>query len=264
MVVFGLLVNKPRVLEALYVYYRDRIFHRIAEPKNSGIKVTPEGHTVILVEMMCELSDDRWNMGRATLQQMVRDLEAENLLQGRDIVEVHLVRAEEAYPVFDLGFEAHQEVLSAQVEALENALSTGRQGAFCYPNMHTAMRMGADAAQVLIARRDAMMSAKGRQARNFRPLPFEDYSDPDKETAAMALVDLAGLVGDADSDLISDADAATLAAANGTMADALAVGPADAATHPVKRSTEFYMPDGDQRGATPAEELSLGATETKR
>lgn len=34
---------------------------------------------------------------------------------------------------------------------LANLRSTGRQGALCYPNMHGAMRMGADAAQALMA-----------------------------------------------------------------------------------------------------------------
>jgi hypothetical protein len=37
------------------------------------------------------------------------------------------------------------------VKSLENVQTTGRQGGFCYPNMHKAMRMGADAADRVLA-----------------------------------------------------------------------------------------------------------------
>ena len=66
MVVYGLLVRRPRVLSALFVYFRDRIFHRIGEPSASGMVVEPEGHTVLLCELMCEIGDDRWQGGEAS------------------------------------------------------------------------------------------------------------------------------------------------------------------------------------------------------
>ncbi len=38
------------------------------------------------------------------------------------------------------------------VKGVSNLQSTGRQGGFKYPNMHSAMRMGATAAQVVLKR----------------------------------------------------------------------------------------------------------------
>ena len=50
------------------------------------------------------------------------------------------------YPVFALGFEPHLARVLDWVKSIPNLQSAGRQGAFQYPNMHKAMRMGAAAA----------------------------------------------------------------------------------------------------------------------
>ncbi len=146
MVVYGLLVRRERVLSALYVYFRERSFHRIAEPSASGMEVRPPGHTVLLCELMCEVGDARWNGDPAVERQLVADLEAEGLLRADEIVEVHRIHSRHAYPVFDLGFEPHLEAVNAYLAGFANLLSVGRQGGYCFPNMHGAMRMGAEAA----------------------------------------------------------------------------------------------------------------------
>jgi hypothetical protein len=148
--VYGFLVRRPRVLDAQYVYYRDRSFHRLAEPKNCGMQVTPEDCTVLLAETTCAIGDDRWNGGDATRRRMIADMEAEGLLRADEIVETHVFHDEFAYPVFALGFEPHLARVEAFLGAFANLRSTGRQGGFCYPNMHGAMRMGADAAAALV------------------------------------------------------------------------------------------------------------------
>jgi protoporphyrinogen oxidase len=55
--IYGVLVRRERCLDACYIYYRRRIFHRVGEPKNGGLQVTPEGHTVLIVEMTCDVGD---------------------------------------------------------------------------------------------------------------------------------------------------------------------------------------------------------------
>lgn len=149
--VYGFLIRKPKVLDAQYVYYRDRIFHRLAEPANSGMFVHPAGHTVLLAEMTCDIGDDRWSGGDATRRRIVADMAAEGLLAEADIVETHVFTDEYAYPVFALGFEPHLAKVEAFLATFDNLRSTGRQGAFCYPNMHSAMRMGADTAEAMLA-----------------------------------------------------------------------------------------------------------------
>jgi protoporphyrinogen oxidase len=149
--VYGFLVAKPQVLDALYVYYRNRAFHRIAEPGNSGMLVSPVGHSILLAETTCNVGDDHWIGSEETARQMIADMEYEGLLTAHDVVEWHVLRSEYAYPVFELGFEPHFDAIQAYLSQLANLWSTGRQGGFSYPNMHSAMRMGADAAEELIA-----------------------------------------------------------------------------------------------------------------
>ncbi len=49
---------------------------------------------------------------------------------------------ENGYPIFTLGFEQYLETVKNYIQSIDNLQSSGRQGVFTYPNMHTAMRMG--------------------------------------------------------------------------------------------------------------------------
>jgi protoporphyrinogen oxidase len=149
--VYGLLVRKPQVLDALYIYFRDRTFHRVGEPARSGLRIAPPGHTILLVETTCEVGDPRWRGDDDVVATMIEELAAERLLTPDDVVAHHVFRTAYGYPVFRAGFEAHLDTVQHYLAGIENLRSTGRQGAFCYPNMHVAMRMGATAAEELLA-----------------------------------------------------------------------------------------------------------------
>jgi protoporphyrinogen oxidase len=150
-VVYGVLVRRARVLDGLYVYFRDRVFHRVAEPRQSGLEVRPPGHTLLLAEMTCDVGDARWDGASEVRAQVVRDLCAEGLIEAEDVVGIEIRRTSHGYPVFALGFEESLATVNAHLELIPNLRSTGRQGGFCYPNMHTAMRMGASTADELLA-----------------------------------------------------------------------------------------------------------------
>ncbi len=150
--VYGLLVRRERCLDGLYIYCRDRIFHRVGEPKNAGLLVRPSDHTVLLVEMTCEVGDERWEGSAAAREQIYADLERENLCRRDEVVEVHVLHGETAYPIFALGFEPYLATVQKWIGSIPNLQSTGRQGAFTYPNMHGAMRQGATCAGVVLAR----------------------------------------------------------------------------------------------------------------
>ncbi len=148
--VHGLLVKKEKCIDALYIYYRERIFHRVGDPKNAGLVVKPDGHSVLIVETTCEKGDDKWNATPEIREQIILDLEAENICLRGDIVEWNVLHCETGYPVFSLGFEEPHEKVKTFLATLPNLQSTGRQGGFCYPNMHSAMRMGAKAADSIL------------------------------------------------------------------------------------------------------------------
>lgn len=150
--VYGLLVNKPKCIDGLYIYYRDRVFHRVGEPKNAGLKVNPPDHSVLIVETTCEIGDEKWQGTDEIKERIFSDLAAENICTRDDVVQVNLLHSENGYPIFALGFEPHLEKIKSWVKSVPNLQTAGRQGAFTYPNMHSAMRMGARAAEAAMAR----------------------------------------------------------------------------------------------------------------
>lgn len=150
--IYGLLVNRPRCIDGLYIYYRDRAFHRVGEPKNAGLTVTPSDHTVLIVETTCEIGDSKWRGDDHAIEQILTDLELENICSRSDVVETHILHSETGYPLFALGFEPHLATLHQWVGSRANLQSVGRQGGFTYPNMHSAMRMGAKAANTVLQR----------------------------------------------------------------------------------------------------------------
>jgi protoporphyrinogen oxidase len=153
--IYGLLVRKEKCIDALYIYYRDRAFHRVGEPKNAGLIVKPESHTVLIVETTCEIGDEKWQGTDAAKERIFADLELEGICKKEDVVEVNLMHGETGYPIFALGFEPHLEKVMQWIRTIPNLQSNGRQGGFKYPNMHSAMRMGATCAQVVLKRMNA-------------------------------------------------------------------------------------------------------------
>jgi protoporphyrinogen oxidase len=149
-VIYGLLVRKRMALDALYIYYRDRMFHRIGEPKNAGMHPCPADHTVLIIEMTCNVGDGRWRGDDDVKQQLFDELEQEGVCTADQIVELHILPYAEGYPIFTLGFEQHLGTVLDYLKPITTLYSTGRQGAFCYPNMHSAMRMGADVARAIL------------------------------------------------------------------------------------------------------------------
>jgi hypothetical protein len=147
--IHGLLVNKPKCIDGLYIYYRERIFHRVGEPKNAGLIVNPPDHSVLIVETTCEMDDEKWRATDAVKEQIMSDLEIEKICTRDQIKEWHLLQAVHGYPIFKLGFEPHFQALKSHVDSFPNLRTAGRQGAFCYPNMHGAMRQGATAAKAI-------------------------------------------------------------------------------------------------------------------
>ncbi|MCB1097546.1 MAG: FAD-dependent oxidoreductase [Verrucomicrobiae bacterium] len=150
--IHGLLVKKQKCLDALYVYYRERFFHRIGEPKNAGMKVTPSDHTTLIVETTCVPGGPKWEVTDEVKAAIVRDLEAENICKADEIVEWNVMRSPNGYPLYRKGFEEHFDKIAAFIDGVDNLHTTGRNGGFCYPNMHGAMRLGADAADRVIER----------------------------------------------------------------------------------------------------------------
>lgn len=149
-VVYALLVDQQKCMEGLYTYYRNRVFHRVGEPKNAGLRVTPESATVLIVESTCEVGDERWEDSAQFRKQVLVDLEAEGICSTEDIIEWLPMKNAYAYPIYALNYEKHLETIQTWLDSQSHLSSTGRQGAFTYPAMHSAMQMGKDVANKIV------------------------------------------------------------------------------------------------------------------
>lgn len=149
-VVYAILVKKDRCMDGLYTYYRNRTFHRIGEPKNAGMIVKPDHHTILIVESTCEIDDYKWQGSEGYQKEILAGLEEEHLCQADEIISWNLMRNLNGYPIYTNGFDTHLEKLNTWIDQQSQLSSTGRQGAFCYPAMHSAMQLGKSAAQEVI------------------------------------------------------------------------------------------------------------------
>jgi protoporphyrinogen oxidase len=148
----GLKLNRPRVLRASFMYFREHSFNRITDLAHFGFHMDPPGTTLVMAEIACDPKDAFWTDEAAAVEAVVSDLVREKIIERGEVLATHVFRARHAYPVYALGYEAALETLLDAFASLENVETAGRQGRFQYVNTHIAMRMGASAADALAAR----------------------------------------------------------------------------------------------------------------
>ena len=141
LVVVGLLVRPERRLDAMFTYFPDRSFHRLAELTSPPAAIVPEGCSMLLAEVTCEVDDRVWNDPSVLEERIVRDLLEEGLIREDGVLEIHYLKAPEAYPRYALGFEQELDTIDKHLKGFANLVSTGRQGAFQFTNMIQSMEM---------------------------------------------------------------------------------------------------------------------------
>jgi protoporphyrinogen oxidase len=150
LVFVGLLVRKPQVLPSSFMYFRQHSFNRISDLAQFGFEIIPQGCTLLVAEISCDVTDRVWSDDDFAKQAVLDDLIAEKLLTREDVIEMHVFRAQHAYPIYTLHYEQHLARLLQFFDQLTNGETAGRQGRFAYINTHIAMKMGYEAAERLI------------------------------------------------------------------------------------------------------------------
>lgn len=137
LLVAGFLVRPRKRLDAMFTYFPDRAFHRLAEVTDPPAEINPEGCTMLLAEVTCDVGDEVWRDPSDTVARIVKDLEAEELVE--EIVETHCFKAAQAYPKYTLGFDRDLATVKSHLKSYTNMVSTGRQGAFQFLSMVPSM-----------------------------------------------------------------------------------------------------------------------------
>jgi protoporphyrinogen oxidase len=152
LVFVGVVVRRPRALPSSFMYFREHSFNRISDLSQFGFAIEPPGHTVLVAEISCGKDDRYWTDDAFSKQAVLDDLLREDLIQRQEVAEMHVFRAEHAYPIYALHYEGHRQKLLDALDDTANLETAGRQGRFAYINTHIAMKMGYEAADRLVAK----------------------------------------------------------------------------------------------------------------
>ncbi|MBI3288505.1 MAG: FAD-dependent oxidoreductase, partial [Elusimicrobia bacterium] len=145
----GLKIPRHHILPASFVYFREHSFNRVTDLSYFKFAMDPPGSTLLVAEIACDPSDAVWTDDDAARKAAIADLERENLISRKEIIDSVVFRSRHAHPMYTLGYEDTLQTLLEAVEGFPNAVTAGRQGRFQYVNTHVAMKMGREAADRL-------------------------------------------------------------------------------------------------------------------
>lgn len=143
----NLIIKKKQVSIDTWLYVQDEdvLFGRLHEPKNWSPAMVPNDETTSLVlECFCTKGDAIWEMSDdAIAQQCVADLESKlKLLKADDVVEWVVVRALQAYPVYDMEYLGKIDQVKDFLAQFEGLYIVGRGGTHRYNNADHSIEMG--------------------------------------------------------------------------------------------------------------------------
>lgn len=145
-------VSRSGVLNTPLIYFSSpKIkFNRLYNVGAFSSGCVPAGKTALCVEYTCNIGDEIWMASPEELFDDVMDvLETAGVLHRGDVEGYLVRRITHAYPRFRLGFEKKLETILDYLSTLENVVTLGRQGLFCYANVDDVLYMGFRATEML-------------------------------------------------------------------------------------------------------------------
>lgn len=151
----NVLLDRPEVSPHTWMYVSEPryLITRIQEPRQRSPFAAPAGKTSVMLEIPCHVGDDTWRApDEAIYDRCIDDLAHLGFDWIRAATIEHFSTfVEEGYPIYHLDYRADRERALSYVGGIGNLVSCGRQGAFRYIFMDTAMEMGMAAAEVALA-----------------------------------------------------------------------------------------------------------------
>ncbi|MHB8809652.1 MAG: FAD-dependent oxidoreductase [Desulfobulbaceae bacterium] len=150
LVIVALFLNRPAMTDLTWMYFpgRDIPFGRIHEPKNWSSALAPAGQSHVVAEYFCNRDDHIWQSPDDDLTELTAHHLRELGFFGRDeLLGSRVLRIPYAYPVFDLQYRKHLQIITDYLGRFANLHLVGRNGMFSYLNMDQAMESGILAAE---------------------------------------------------------------------------------------------------------------------
>ncbi len=149
LVVVCVMLDMERATEQSWIYIPEQHipFGRIHEPVNWSPSMAPPGKTHLVAEWFCFEGDEVWRASDEQLGRLtVLHLERLGFIKEQYVTGFAVVRVPKAYPLFQIGYEAHAGKLLDYLKRFQNLFLAGRSGLFRYYNMDHAMASGREAA----------------------------------------------------------------------------------------------------------------------
>lgn len=125
-------------------------FNRAYEVGSFSKECVPAGKSGLCVEYTCNVGDDIWT---ASPEELFNDamgvFECLGMLDRKDVEGYLIRRITHAYPRFRIGFDERLKKILQYLSSLENVITLGRQGLFCYANVDDVLHMGFRATEML-------------------------------------------------------------------------------------------------------------------
>ena len=148
-----LFVNKPKISNDHWLYFPDAdiIFNRAVEFSNWSPKMCPEGKTSLCLDMTSFDKDPVWNMkNEEIVNKCIADCDRIGLVKKEEVFDSLVVRAKNAYPVYDIGYMDRLTKLVKSIEQSKKIYCLGRTGIFRYHNSDGSIEMGFELAKNLL------------------------------------------------------------------------------------------------------------------
>jgi len=133
----------------IYVHSAELATGRITNFRNWTPRIfgnSPD--TVLALEYWCYSGDVLWQRTDSDLvAQATTEIQKSGLLHGHSVLDGHVVRLENSYPVYARGYKKPLALVTDFIKTIENLSVIGRYGSFKYNNQDHSMLMGYLAAQ---------------------------------------------------------------------------------------------------------------------
>ena len=160
-----LLLDRAEFSPHTWLYVSEPRFSiaRIQEPRRRSPDMAPPGRTSLMLELPCDVGDALWSESdEAVTARCLDELRALGFADvARDLRGHFSSFVAEGYPIYHLDYQKERARVLAYAAETANVVSVGRQGAFRYVFMDTAMEMGVAAAERLLGRAGAAPSELG-------------------------------------------------------------------------------------------------------
>lgn len=143
----NLMIDKPQVSIDTWLYVQDEdvLFGRLHEPRNWSAAMVPNDQvTSLVLECFCTRGDEIWNKTDEEISAIcIADLQDKlKLVRAEEVIDVKVVRALQAYPVYDMLYSQKLEAVQEYLSQFEGLYLVGRGGTHRYNNADHSIEMG--------------------------------------------------------------------------------------------------------------------------